>query len=166
MVEDTWTATEETLARRIELGTDRPDFMSPVLENNRTDGKGLSKPEVLANAWLIVNAGSETTAGILGGTIYYLLSTGSIRKAITEVREKFGKESDINAQSVAKLPYLFGLFVGDSPHVSCGCCGQAIVVPPQGAAICGYWIPGNVSSLRISPPESMLYLLAKAMYHF
>ena len=53
MVEDTWTATEETLAHRIELGTDRPDFMSPVIENNRTDGKGLSKPEILANAWLL-----------------------------------------------------------------------------------------------------------------
>ena len=41
MIEDHWKATEETLARRIELGTNRRDYMSPVLENN-IDGQGLN----------------------------------------------------------------------------------------------------------------------------
>ncbi|KAL2050379.1 hypothetical protein ABVK25_009351 [Lepraria finkii] len=113
--------------------------MSPVLKNNRTDGKGLSKPEILAKAWLIVNAGSEITAGILGGTIYYLLSTGLIRKAIIEVREKFGKESGITAQ----LPYLLACLWEAHRMYPAGVVGQAVDVPPQGAAICECWIPGN-----------------------
>ena len=146
MVEDTWTATEETLSRRIELGTIRPDFMSPVLENNKSlYGKILSRPEILANAWLFVNAGSETTAGIMGGTIFYLLKTGSIGKATAEVREKFEKESEINAQSVAQLPYLLACLWETHRMYPAGLVGQAVVVPPQGASICGYWVPGQVS---------------------
>ena len=40
MIDDHWNATGETLARRIESGSNRRDFMTPVLEVN-VDSKTL-----------------------------------------------------------------------------------------------------------------------------
>ena len=149
MIEDHWEATEETLARRIELGTKRRDFMSPVLENN-IDGKGLNRHEILSNAWLFVNAGSETTAGILSATIYYLARDPRILSIITaEVRGRFSDESQINAQSVAQLPYLLACLSETNRILPAALMGQAVLVPPQGATICGYWVPGNVGMLSL-----------------
>ena len=150
MIEDHWKATEETLARRIELGTNRRDFMSPVLENN-IDGQGLDRHEILSNAWLFVNAGSETTAGILSATIYYLARNPRILSIITdEVRGRFSDQSQIDAQSVAQLPYLLACLSETNRILPAALMGQAVVVPPQGATICGYWVPGNVGVLSLT----------------
>lgn len=83
MIEDHWAATTEKVPRRIELGTDRRDVFSPILEDN-DHGKGLSQPEIQSNAWLFTNAGSETTAGLLSGTTYYLPKNPMIMDRITE----------------------------------------------------------------------------------
>ena len=150
MIEDHWKATEETLARRIELGTNRRDFMSPVLENN-IDGQGLNRHEILSNAWLFVNAGSESTAGILSATIYYLARDLRILSIITdEVRGRFSDESQIDAQSVAQLPYLLACLAETNRIMPAALMGQAVLVPPQGATICGYWVPGNVGVLSLT----------------
>ena len=147
MIEDHWNATEETLARRIESGTNGRDFMTPVLEDNM-DSKGLSRHEILSNAWLFVNAGSETTAGILSATIYYLARDQRILSIITaEVRGKFSDECQMNAQSVAELPYLLACLSETNRILPVALLGQAVLVPPQGATICGYWVPGNVGML-------------------
>lgn len=106
MVEDHWKATEETLAHRINLVTSPRDFMSPILENF-IDGKGLNRHEMLSNAWLFIIPGSETTAGILSATIYYEARDPRILSIITDdARGTFSDESQIDAQSVAQLPYL------------------------------------------------------------
>ena len=149
MIEDHWTATEETLARRFESGTKRRDFMTPVLEDN-VDGKGLSQHEILSNAWLFINAGSETTAGILSATIYYLARDQRILSIITaEVRGKFSDECQMNAQSVADLPYLLACLSETNRILPAALIGQAVLVPPQGATICGYWVPGNVGMVPL-----------------
>ena len=148
-IQDHWKATEETLARRIELGTNRRDFMSPVLENN-IDDRGLNRHEMLSNAWLFINAGSESTAGILSATIYYLARDPRILSIITaEVRGRFSDESQINAQSVAQLPYLLACLSETNRILPAVLMGQAVLVPPQGATICGYWVPGNVGMLSL-----------------
>ena len=150
MFEDHWKATEETLACRIKLGTNRHDFMSPILENN-IDGKGLNRLEMLSNAWLFINAGSGTTAGILSATIYYLARDPRILSIITaEVRGRFLDESQINARSVAQLPYLLACLSETNRIMPAALMGQAVLVPPRGATICGYWVPGNVGMLSLT----------------
>ena len=149
MFEDHWKATEETLACRIKLGTNRHDFMSPILENN-IDGKGLNRHEMLSNAWLFINVGSGTTAGILSATIYYLARDPRILSIITaEVRGRFLDESQINAQSVAQLPYILACLSETNRIMPATLMGQAVLVPPRGATICGYWVPGNVGMLSL-----------------
>ena len=149
MIEDHWNATDETLTRRIKLGTKRRDLMSPVLENN-VDGKGLNRPEILSNAWLFVNAGSESTAGILSASIYYLARDSRVMSIITaEVRGRFSNESQINAQSVAQLPYLLACLSETNRILPAALIGQAVLVPSQGATICGYWVPGKVGMLSL-----------------
>ncbi len=149
MIEDHWNATEEALTRRMELGTKRRDLMSPVLENN-VDGKGLNRHEILSNAWLFVNAGSETTAGILSATIYYLARDPRIMSIVTaEIRGRFSDESQINVQSVAQLPYFLACLSETNRILPAALIGQAVLVPSQGATICGYWVPGKVGMLSL-----------------
>ncbi|KAK0507255.1 hypothetical protein JMJ35_010293 [Cladonia borealis] len=125
MFEDHWKATEETLACRIKLGTNRHDFMSPILENN-IDGKGLNRHEMLSNAWHFINAGSGTTAGILSATVYFLARDPKILSIIT-----------------AELPYLLYCLSETNRIMPVVLMSQAVLVPPRGATICGYWVPGN-----------------------
>ena len=58
--------TKERISKRIEQGTERPDFMSFVLRANETE-KGMLREEIDATFNLIMIAGSETTATLLAG---------------------------------------------------------------------------------------------------
>ncbi|KAI9931250.1 hypothetical protein MW887_010912 [Aspergillus wentii] len=89
--------------------TDRPDFMSYILQHNTKDGSknGMSRAEIDANAATLVLAGSETTAALLSGCTYYLLKTpAAYRRLVDEIRSAFQEESDINLSSFANMPYL------------------------------------------------------------
>lgn len=67
----------------------------------------ISDPELMSNANILFMAGSETTATLLVGTTYYMLSNPEImRKAVNEVRTAFPNEEDITFSSASsKLPY-------------------------------------------------------------
>lgn len=58
------------VAKRIERETDRPDFMSHILAHNGEKGLEMSKAQLDSNAFLILTAGSETTATLLSGATY------------------------------------------------------------------------------------------------
>lgn len=52
-------------------------------------------------------AGTETTATLLSGLTYYLLSNPSkLRKLVNEIRSTFASESDISIERLQALPYL------------------------------------------------------------
>ncbi|XRM40813.1 hypothetical protein ABZX51_004121 [Aspergillus tubingensis] len=85
----------------------RGDFMDSMLRNHDTND-GLTHEEIVANANVLIIAGSETTATLLCGITYWLLkSPDALEKVTTEVRSVMKFESEITASLVAaKLPYL------------------------------------------------------------
>jgi len=98
--------TRERVAHRISSKTDRLDFLGYIL---RHDGKEteMSRAEIEATSGILVLGGSETTATLLSGTLYYLLQNPRVKqKLLTEVRESFIKEDEINITSVNSLLYL------------------------------------------------------------
>ncbi|KAK7744058.1 hypothetical protein SLS53_003575 [Cytospora paraplurivora] len=102
--------TNSRVAKRISLQSDRPDFMHAMLGKN-TDGKEkLSLDQIQANAFLLIVAGSETTATTLSGATYLLCrSPDSLAKLTAEVRSAFSSEDEITLLSVQKLKYMLAV---------------------------------------------------------
>ncbi|KAL2850682.1 cytochrome P450 [Aspergillus pseudoustus] len=102
--------TRTTVMKRLANSSayNRGDFMDSMTRN-RGDKDGLTDDELVANANILIVAGSETTATLLAGVTYFLLrNPESLRKVVTEVRSAMQTESDISSASAsARLPYMW-----------------------------------------------------------
>ena len=132
----------ERVDRRINMGTDRANFISYILRHN--DEKGLSRHEIDVNIGDIIVAGSDTTAIFLSSAIYLILSHPAVREKLdAEIRTSFEEKEHITIQSTLELPYLQAVldetFRVHSPPQS----GQPRRLLPQGETICGHSIPGG-----------------------
>lgn len=144
MRNDHWAATAEKVTRRMKLGARRPDFISPIIKFNE-EGKGLTPGEIESNASLFIVAGSDSVATVLTGTTFYLLQNPEIMRKLTdEVRTTFKTEEEINARSVARLPYMLACLDETNRIYPTILTGQAVVVPPEGDMVGNIWIPGGV----------------------
>jgi len=135
--------------RRLAKKTTRPDIWTQVL---RQEGdRALSVGEMHSNADLFMIAGTETTATLVSGLLYYLLmNPEKMNKLQDEIRGAFTTKEDINMGQLAQLRYLNACVeegLRTYPPVSIG---LPRVTPPGGTAICGEWIPANIS-VYVSP---------------
>ncbi|KAF6811209.1 cytochrome p450 [Colletotrichum sojae] len=95
------------LEKRIEMGRQggRPDLIEGLLR--KKDELNLSFPQLVANSNTLVIGGSETTATLLSGVTYFLLTNKHIlTKLVDEVRTAFQSEKDITIVSVGKLRFM------------------------------------------------------------
>jgi cytochrome P450 len=87
---------------------DRPDFMSYILRYN--DHRGLTPEEIFENANFLVVAGSETTASLLSGLVFYLLKHPDIYdKLVNEIRSAFNSQEEISLDGVGRLDYMLAV---------------------------------------------------------
>ena len=78
--------------RRLDLKTDRPDFMTPFMKNN-VNLEHMSRTEMLSTFNLIIVGASETTATTLTGIFNHLSGNKRIlHRLSTEKRTKFERE--------------------------------------------------------------------------
>ena len=84
----------------------RKDFMD-FMERHQDDADAWSDDEMVINMFILIIAGSETTASLLTGLTWFLLRTPhALRKLTEEIRATFDSPSDITVQAVnTKLPY-------------------------------------------------------------
>jgi cytochrome P450 len=159
--------TEETLRKRINLGTARPDFVDAMLKDegetastsmypdhrglspfltNVFPSQRLSDLELRDNATLLVTAGSETTATALAATTYYLGTHPDVlTKLEAEVRSAFRSDQEINVSNVQNLPYMLAVLketMRIHPPVPIS---LSRVTPPGGSEIAGTHVAGGVS---------------------
>ena len=133
----------ETVDQRMAEHTVRPDFLSYILKHNNE--KGMTIPELKANASLFIGAGSFSTATVLCGAIYYLCKTPSALQAATaEVRDAFQSGEAITVDSVAHLRYLTAVINESHRMYPAALAGSPHMTPDEGANISGHWIPGGV----------------------
>ncbi|MCJ1392220.1 hypothetical protein MMC18_005087 [Xylographa bjoerkii] len=137
--------------KRIKQGDDprKPDFMSYVLRYN--DEKGMTVPEIEATFSTLIIAGSETTATALSGIVHHLFkSLKSLEELTIEIRSSFKRDSDITLDHVTRLPFLNAVI--EEGLRLCPPVPSILprLVPPEGAYVCGYWLPGNT---EISIPQ-------------
>lgn len=148
--------TKEKVQQRLELETQRPDFITAMTRYEEAGGKvkGMSRPELEVNMAILIFAGSETTSSALSGILRMLVQSrgeeeDALARVVAEVRGNFEDESFITLESVAlksdSMDYLQAVIdegMRLCPPVSIG---VPRLVPAGGDTICGHWIPENVS---------------------
>ncbi|KAF6812515.1 trichothecene c-15 hydroxylase, partial [Colletotrichum plurivorum] len=96
--------------KRLELGTARPDFVDAMVRKSESAGNAMTFEELASNAFVLIVAGSETTATLLTAATYFLArNPDSLAKLAEEVRSAFQSEEQIDMISVQNLPYLLAV---------------------------------------------------------
>lgn len=128
--------------KRIESDTTTKDFMSYIIKHS--DDIEIKEGEMETNAWSLVIAGSETTATLLDGAIYYLLTNPAMMlKLTTEIRSKFKSETEIRSVAVSSMPYLMAVLNESLRMYPPAPFGLSRVVAPGGATIGGVYLPAG-----------------------
>ncbi|KAL8919920.1 MAG: hypothetical protein Q9172_004738 [Xanthocarpia lactea] len=131
----------EKVNRRLEMTTDRPDFMSYILRHNGTKG-GMSSEEIHVNASTFIAAGSETTATLLAGAMWSLLRNPTHMDRLQgEIRSRFSTAHNIKLQHLDDLDFLHAVILESFRMYPPAVGGQPRVAPPTGDFVSGYWVP-------------------------
>ncbi|KAM5350928.1 hypothetical protein ACJ41O_003651 [Fusarium nematophilum] len=139
--------THETAMKRVARTTDRADFISYILRHN--DDKGMSMGELSVNSHILILAGSETTATLLSGVTFQLLTNKTqLDKLVDEIRSSFDAEDDINLESVNQLSYLLAVLSEGLRIYPPVPTGLPRLVPVGGETMEQFWIPEKASRCK------------------
>ncbi|GME40427.1 hypothetical protein PFICI_06539 [Neofusicoccum parvum] len=140
--DDNWQLTKEKVLRRRARNLDYTDFMTPLLT---AEEKGvLDLEDLISNGPTLVVAGRETTAALLSGATFYLLSDKSVYARVTgEIRSAFQSRSEITLQRIAELKYLFAFLDESLRMYPPAANNHPRRLPRQGATIAGSYVPGD-----------------------
>lgn len=118
--------------------------MSYILRENNE--KGMSEDELKVGAQVLIIAGSETTATLLSGATYLLLSNGdALEKLKQEIRSSFKNEDEIDMQSTAGLPYLNAVLEESLRMYPPVPNTLPRTTPAPGEVVCGKFVPAGTS---------------------
>ncbi|KAI1388851.1 putative cytochrome P450 [Hypoxylon trugodes] len=131
--------TDDMVRTRLSMEKDRDDLFEGLIK--RREDWNLSFQKLSANAFILVLAGSETTATTLSGATYLLLTHPEIlEKLKKEVRSAFTSVDEITISSVNKLSYMLAI-LNESlrlyPPVTSGLVRS---VPEGGEQIAGHYV--------------------------
>ena len=130
--------------RRLNLETQRDDFMSHVIKHNKKGGMTIEEIEATFN--LIIIAGSETTGTALSGITNNLVRNPTILHALqSEVRSAFPKEEEITFAALRDLSYLNAVIEEGLRMCPPAPASLSRVAPKGGDTVCGHFLPENVS---------------------
>lgn len=137
--------TKEKVQARMDKGDNgRPDFLSNVLK--QPVEKGMSEDELVSNSYVLIIAGSETTATLLSGVTYYILTVpGVLEKLKAEIRGAFTSEDQITWSAVNQLKYTLAVLNEGLRMYPPVPYGFPRMVEGEGDYICGRWVPAGVS---------------------
>lgn len=133
--------TEAKVKSRIQKGSDRPDFLSNVLKHDGTE-KGMTVDELVSNSYVLIIAGSETTATLLSGVTYYMLTVpGVFDKLKSEIRGTFSSEKEITWSAVNQLKYTLAVLNEGLRMYPPLPFAFPRMVEGKGAFVCDRWVP-------------------------
>lgn len=141
--------TDDRVKGRLSDEAGRPDFVQLV--SHPSAKIKLSAEEICANAPALMQAGSDTTAGLLSGFMAHILTAPeALARLTSEVRDAFKQSSDITVDSVDRLKWL-DLCVKETLRIYPNPPnGPPRLVPQPGATISDRWVPGG-TRVYISP---------------
>ncbi|KAH9871610.1 hypothetical protein J1614_005865 [Plenodomus biglobosus] len=132
----------DRVTKRLEKGRDSEGVDLWDLVLGQEEGKGLSRAEMDSNASLFMIAGTETTATLVSGLTYYLLTTpASMQNLVCEIRGKFADDGDMTMERLAALPYLNACIKESFRVYPPVPLAMPRRVPEDGSTIVGQFIP-------------------------
>lgn len=162
--------TREKVMRRQAVEKERPDFFGEILKKQSeyvrlvspslcgfhghgpltTFAQKMSLEELESNGNILIIGGSETTATLLSGVTYFLLTNPHVLgKLEDEVRSTFKNEDEIDIVSVNKLTYMLACLDEALRMYPPTPLGLPRVVPQGGELINGQYVPEKVSPVKI-----------------
>jgi cytochrome P450 len=138
------------VTKRLEKGraSEGVDLWDLVLKQEEKGTQKLTRAEMDVNAGLFMVAGTETTATLLSGLTYLLLThPESMKKLVTELRSAFTSSDEISMEAIAALPYLNACIKEAFRRYPPVPVGLPHRTPQEGSTICGHYVPPNVSHL-------------------
>lgn len=135
--------THDKVSRRVNNNAYRPDFMEHILR--QPPGKGFTFGEMLSNSATLIQAGSETTATLLSGTLFLLLQNpDKMEKLVEELTTSFASDEMMTIENTDRLPYLGAVLEEGLRLYSPAVPGFPRKVPDGGAIIDGGYVSGGV----------------------
>jgi cytochrome P450 len=138
------------VTKRLEKGraSEGVDLWDLILQQKDKGKEGLTRGEMDVNAGLFMVAGTETTATLLSGLTYLLLThPESMKKLVDEIRGAFTSSEGITMEAIAGLPYLNACIKEGLRRYPPVPVGLPHKTPADGSTICGHYVPPNVSTL-------------------
>ncbi|KAJ5801496.1 uncharacterized protein N7518_003564 [Penicillium psychrosexuale] len=140
--------------RRLESNMARPDFMSAILQHGLSEEKGqyrdseriMTRAEIHSNGFILIVAGSETSATLLSGCIFYLCTAPHVMsQLVAEIRSTFKQDSDMTFRAVEELKYMTAVIEESlriyPPFVT----SLSRIVPQGGAVVNGHFLPEDTA---------------------
>lgn len=123
------------------------DIFGKLLINSKGEPTGLVLGEILAEANVMMNAGTDTTTAALTGTIYLLHKHPEVlAKVRAEIDELCGSSCTLPSyESLARLPYLRACIEEALRVRPASTMGLPRVVPDGGRVIAGQFVAGGVT---------------------
>jgi cytochrome P450 len=158
------TMSDETAARWLAQADDedqeeRNDIMSTIYKGMKDKNTPITRIQALDVASILVLSGSEATPILMTAMMWNILHTPRVYERVKhEIRHSgiFKSAADINASNSDKMVYMDAIIQEslrtDTPFATT----IPRVVPPGGAVVDGFWLPGGVSLLFC---RSLLILL-------
>ena len=141
--------------RRLNWETQRPDFMSHVIQGGVE--KALPIDQINSTFVVLTNAGSETTATALSGTMHYLINhPDKLIIVVDEIRERFQTADEISLDALQQLPFLNAVLKEGlrlCPPIPWILPRR---VPAGGSLVCGTWLPAGVGAWTCILPPNLL----------
>jgi cytochrome P450 len=133
---------------RLAMETTRPDIWTYVLRFSSSEenkDRQLSLNEMYSISSTFMTAGTETTATLLGGLTFMLLThPQKMERLVSELRGAFPTRQSMTLEKLAALEYL-NACVDEALRVYPPApTGQTRIVPESGAQICGHYVAGGV----------------------
>ncbi|KAK3342210.1 putative cytochrome P450 [Lasiosphaeria hispida] len=134
----------EKLESRMEARVEMEDLFEGFMRCR--EEWGLDMERLQSNAMVLVAAGSETTATLLAGVTYLLMSNPeAMAKLKAEIRNAFNSADEITIASASRLPYMLAC-LNEALRMYPPVTGSLVrQVAPGGAVIAGHVIVGGVS---------------------
>ena len=108
----------------------------------------MTREEIISNSGILLVAGSETTATLLSGATYHILSNPVVLKKLqAEIRDAFQSEDEITAISVrspGKLPYMEAVLTESLRMYPPIPASLPRMIGSMGDIIDGHFVPANV----------------------
>ncbi|KAK7192093.1 trichothecene c-15 hydroxylase [Paraphaeosphaeria sporulosa] len=138
--------TQELVDARLKEGyqPDRKDVLNYLLQSKKKEDQ-LETAELYENALTLVVAGSETTATLLSGVVYFLCRHPAVlEKVQDEVRGSFKRDVEITPISVNGLKFMIAV-LSETMRVfpPAGFGFPRIISSEHGQSVAGRWVPSQ-----------------------